>query len=324
MIKTEQINGTRGIAFHAAYEQFLLRCDSQNLSPGTVAWYRQILGGLERFLAGRYEILHMEEILPSHIRAYLSERKARGISSETTHRTYGGLRCFFKFLKRDSIIPSDSMLLVEKPRRERHLIQPLSSAQVLALLDQLESRSFLGLRNRLAMLLMLDSGLRLSEILTLRQCDVDMGAGSLLVMGKGRKERKVPFASVTRKALESYLRLRQRIQTDSGLLIVSQYGQRLTSRHIQLLVRRLGRNAGIQGVRVSPHTLRHTCATQYIRNGGDPFSLQAILGHSTLEMVRNYVNLANRDVYDQHKKFSPMDRLLSPVMPGNEGSAPTA
>ncbi len=69
--------------------------------------------------------------------------------------------------------------------------------------------------------------------------------------------------------------------------------------------------SGIRGVRVSPHTLRHTCATQYIRNGGDPFSLQQILGHSTLEMVRNYVNLASRDVYDAHRRFSPMDRLLS-------------
>lgn len=315
MTQTEHTAGYRGIAFRDAYEQFLLRCDSQNLSPGTVAWYRQILGGLERFLAERYEILKMEEIGPGHIRAYLSEQKSRGISSETTHRTYGGLRCFFKFLKRDGIIRSNSMELVEKPRRERHLIQPLTSTQVLGLLDQLDNRSFLGQRNRLVMLLMLDSGLRLSELLTLRQCDVDMAAGALLVMGKGRKERKVPFASVTRKALESYLRVRQGIPTDSGLLIVSQHGQRLTSRHIQLLVRRLGRNAGIQGVRVSPHTLRHTCATQYIRNGGDPFSLQSILGHSTLEMVRNYVNLANRDVYEQHRKFSPMDRLL--IVPPN-------
>lgn len=317
MMKADQTVAVRTVTFRAAYEQFLLRCDSRNLSPGTLAWYRQILGGLERFLAERYEILDMEEIEPGRLRAYLSEQKSRGIASETTHRTYGGLRCFFKFLRRDGIIVSNPMELVERPRRERHLIKPLTAAQVLALLDQLDSRSFLGLRNRLAMLLMLDSGLRLSEVLTLRQCDVDMAAGALLVMGKGRKERKVPFANVTRKAIESYLRVRARIQTDSGLLIISRHGQRLTSRHIQLLVRRLGRGAGIQDVRVSPHTLRHTCATQYIRNGGDPFSLQAILGHSTLEMVRNYVNLANRDVYDQHRKFSPMDRLLDAVSPVN-------
>ena len=92
-------------------------------------------------------------------------------------------------------------------------------------------------------------------------------------------------------------------------MFVSRCGRRLTSRHVQIMVRRYGRHAEIQGVRVSPHTLRHTFATQYIRNGGDPFSLQAILGHSTLEMVRNYVNLASRDVAIQHKKFSPLDRL---------------
>lgn len=101
------------------------------------------------------------------------------------------------------------------------------------------------------------------------------------------------------------------IQTDNDLLIVSRRGRRLTSRHVQLMVKRCGRKAAITGVRVSPHTLRHTFATQYIKNGGDAFSLQMILGHTTLEMVRNYVNLASRDVNEQHRKFSPMDRLLT-------------
>jgi integrase/recombinase XerD len=76
------------------------------------------------------------------------------------------------------------------------------------------------------------------------------------------------------------------------------------------LLLRYGRAAGIEGVRISPHTLRHTFAVLYIRNGGDSFSLQEILGHSTLEMTRRYVNLASRDVAEQHKKFSPMDALL--------------
>src|SRR5271168_2940756 len=74
-------------------------------------------------------------------------------------------------------------------------------------------------------------------------------------------------------------------------------------------MKRYGRQAGIEGVRVSPHTLRHTFAVMYIRNGGDSFSLQEILGHSTLEMTRRYVHLARRDVAEQHKKFSPMEAL---------------
>ena len=305
----------RRVAFRQAYEQFHLRCFSRNLSPGTLAWYKQVLTGLERFLARRYEVLHMEGIEPGHLRAYLCELRARDISSETVHRTYGGLRCFFKFLLREGTLRHNPMELVEKPKRERHLIQPLSAEQILALLDQLDTESFLGRRNRVAMLLMLDSGLRLSEVLTLRLLNVDMETGSALVMGKGRKERRVPFANTTRQALETYLTLRRKIPVPSDLLIITSKGRGLTSRHLQIMIQRMGKKAGIEGVRVSPHTLRHTCATQYIRNGGDPFSLQAILGHSTLEMVRNYVNLASRDVYEQHRKFSPMDRLMQQAAP---------
>lgn len=101
-------------------------------------------------------------------------------------------------------------------------------------------------------------------------------------MGKGRKERRVPFAKVTRQALETYLIARRRIVVASDLLFISRQGGELTSRHVQIMVKRFGECAGIQGVRVSPHTLRHTCATQY----------------------------------DAHRKFSPMDRLLVPIPEG--------
>lgn len=300
--------------FREAYEEFRLRCDSRNLSEGTLAWYRQILGGLERFLVLRYQLTRMDEITAGHLRAYLSQLKARELSSETVHRTYGGFRCFFKFLLRERLMQSNPMELVERPKRERHLIQPLDAKQVLALLEQTDPKTFLGLRNKVLMLLMLDSGLRLTEALRLKLPNVDVAGGTVLVMGKGRKERRVPFAKVTRHALEVYLAARRRVVVPSDLLFISRHGGELTTRHVQIMVKRYGERAGIQGVRVSPHTLRHTCATQYIRNGGDPFSLQQILGHSTLEMVRNYVNLANRDVYDAHRKYSPMDRLLSPPM----------
>lgn len=303
----------KAASFQQAYEEFRLRCDSRNLSAGTLAWYAQVVGGLGRFLPARYEVTRIEEVTAGHLRAYLSQMKARGLSSETVHRTYGGLRCFFKFLLRERVIAQNPMELVERPKRERHLIQPLNHEQVRALLEQADPKSFLGLRNKVLMLLMLDSGLRLTEALRLRLASVDLKGGTVVVMGKGRKERRVPFAKVTHQALETYLAARRRLVVPSELLFISRHGGELTSRHVQIMIRRYGERAGISGVRVSPHTLRHTCATEYIKNGGDPFSLQQILGHSTLEMVRNYVNLASRDVYDAHRRFSPMDRLHSPT-----------
>ena len=130
----------RRIALRQAYEQFRLRCESRNLSPGTLLWYRQILGGMERFLSTCFEVLYLDEVNAGHLRAYLCDLKGRGICSETVHRTYGGLRCFFKFLLREGTLRRNPMELVEKPRRERHLIQPLKAEQVLALLDQLDTK----------------------------------------------------------------------------------------------------------------------------------------------------------------------------------------
>lgn len=188
-----------GTPFWQAYEQFHLRCDSQNLSPGTMLWYRQIARGLERFLVQSRAPDDVETIAARHIRGYFSALRSGGMSSETAHRYYGGLRCLFKFWRREGILKDNPMELVEKPRRERHMIRPLTPEQVHSLLEQVGAADFLSLRNRALMLLMLDSGLRLTEALTLRLNHLDLEGGTALVMGKGRKEstlrqRRAPSA----------------------------------------------------------------------------------------------------------------------------------
>lgn len=174
-------------------------------------------------------------------------------------RDYGAIKCFFRFLSRERLIPQNPITLVEKPRMEKKLIRPLSG-------------------------------------------------GVLKIMGKGAKEREVPFGSTAKQALWNYL-LRRGDIPGQDLLFVSQHGLRLCRRMLDRSFARLGERAGIKGVRVSPHTPRHTFATQYIRNGGDAFSLQKILGHSTLDMVKVYVGLADQDVAVLHRKFSPMDHM---------------
>jgi len=194
---------------------------------------------------------------------------------------------------------------VEKPRRERHIIQPLNMAQVHTLLKMPPLKTPQGVRDRALMLLMVDSGLRLSEAISLKTEKIYWEDGLVTVMGKGRKERVVPIGGTTKAALQEYARVRKAI--DVPYFFLSRRGYQMKNRYVQVAMRRYGRTAGISGVRVSPHTLRHTFAIQYIKNGGDAFSLQSILGHSTLDMVRNYVNLAQQDVTIQHRKFSPVD-----------------
>lgn len=295
------------ISLRNAVESFLLRCRAQNLSPLTLGWYRGILGALCAFLQAQ-GIEEIRAVTPTHIRAHLSQLRDTGHKSGTVFRTYGALRCFFSFLSRERLIPASPMSLVEKPRKERTFIQALNLDQIRLLLAQPDKSKFAGLRAWTMMVLILDTGLRVSEVLKLRRDQVSFQSNALRVMGKGGKEREVPFGTNAKQALWQYS---VRVGEVSGqdFFFVDQHGRRLDARWLQIQLRDYGRSAGIQGVRVSPHTLRHSFATQYILNGGDAFSLQKLLGHSCLDMVRVYVDLANHDVALQHRKYSPIDKI---------------
>ena len=289
-----------------AYTSFIARCHSKNLSRGTIAWYGQILKALYAFLNSK-GISDFRDVTTAHLREYLGWRRANDLSSETVLRQWGALKCFFRFLYEDQVIPKNPMSRVERPKRERHLIKPFDMVQLQKLLEQPDPQKRSGLEDRAMILLMADSGLRLSEVIGLKMQEIHWDDKIVTVLGKGRKERSVPIGHNSMAALRKYLEVRG---PGGQFVFVGLDGKQHTPKCIQNRLRRYGMRAGITGVRVSPHTMRHTFAIQYIRNGGDTFSLQDILGHSSLDMVRNYVNLARRDVSEQHSKFSPMDTLL--------------
>ena len=191
---------------------------------------------------------------------------------------------------------------------EKKLIRPLSMDQIRQLLGAYNQKLFPSHTAWTVMVLILDTGLRISEVSGLRTDEIDFQGGVLRVMGKGNKERQVPFGSTSKQALWNYMARRGEVP-DQGLMFVNRFGGKLCRLWIQKNMRLLSRRLGIKGVRVSPHTLRHTFAINYIKNGGDAFSLQRILGHSSLDMVKIYVSLADQDVATMYRKFSPMDRL---------------
>lgn len=297
-----------------ACESFLSRCVALNLADGSVAWYRRILRDMAAFLAGK-GVTELKDVSPTLLRDCLTSLRGKGQAAETVFRSYGAMRCAFRFWKREGRIASNPMELVERPRRERVLIRPMSPDQASRLLEQPDAKTLEGLRDRGLMMLMLDSGLRVSEALSLEADRIDWLNCVLTVMGKGRKERSVPFSSRTCQAMLEYARKRGQGRVQAPQFFLGPRGRPLDRSNIRKMVAACGRKAEIVGVRVSPHTLRHTFAVLYIRNGGDSFSLQEILGHSTLDMTRRYVHLARRDVAEQHKKFSPMESLVKILSP---------
>lgn len=166
-----------------------------------------------------------------------------------------------------------------------------------------------SIRDRAILLVLLDTGLRLGELVRLSVGDVDLIEGRCRVMGKGAKERVVPIGGRTRRAVRAWVVTRRRVG-NSDPLFVSRRGGRLTPRAVQQLIHRLAIAADIS-TRCSPHVLRHSFARAFLANGGDVFSLQRILGHSpsSLQVTRRYVQLLDDDLRAVHRRVSPVDRL---------------
>jgi site-specific recombinase XerD len=167
------------------------------------------------------------------------------------------------------------------------------------------------MRNKVMFMLLLDTGLRIGELIGLKMDDIHINDGLMKVMGKGKKERMVPIGNKAQKALQSYLFRHRPKPAHSGIenAFLSIFGTPITENGVELMFSRLAKKSGIN--RLHAHLCRHTFATMFLLNGGDVFTLQQILGHTTLEMVRNYVTLASNHIAMQHHKYSPLDRLSS-------------
>ena len=233
-----------------------------------------------------------------------TEEKLSPQSIETYARA---IRAFFGFLHREELIESNPMQKVKMPKVPIKVVPTFSQQEVETLLAQPDRNSARGYRDYVIMLTFYDTAARLSELAGLREGDIDFNNGYLKVMGKGSKERLVPFGQKVAKALLKY-RIKHRpepIGTDRFFLTVD--GRPLEAERLEKVVREYGQKACLG--RCYPHKLRHTSSVAYLRNGGDPFTLQKKLGHSSLQMTRHYSNLADSDIRAAHLKHSPADRL---------------
>ncbi len=295
------------LTWDKAMRLFLLRCRSNNLSAGTQALYTIRLNLWREWLSANGNSSPFE-IRADDLRGFLEAMKASGWKDDTTDSAFRILRTFFRWLEREGLVLVNAMARVERPRRERRLIRPFSEEQLRAFLGVINTRTAVGSRDFALCVLLADTGLRISEALSLGLPDLDFGEGVARVLGKGRRERVVPLGQTVKRALLDWLKARGEI-AGMDRVFCNRFGQPLHRRTILQTVHEYGRKAGIEGVRVSPHTLRHTFAVTYLRNGGDVLTLQKILGHATLEMTRRYAELADSDSITRHRQASPLDRM---------------
>ena len=201
------------------------------------------------------------------------------------------------------------------PKAPQKIIPTFSEQQVRALLAQVDTISPTGFRDYTIFLLLLDTMLRVSELTGCLMEDLNLEARSLRVWGKGAKQRTVPFGRTAQKALWKYITIyRPEPQSPrQDMLFLTADGRPMTKHRIETILKAYGQKADIKGVRVSPHTFRHTGAVEFLRNDGDLFTLQRIMGHSSLQVLRGYVNLSQGDLARVHEKASPLDNLGLPA-----------
>lgn len=299
---------------------FILSCRTEGKSPRTVEWYDSFLTRFYHFLNSNGLPASLDLIEKQHIRAFIhylqTDAKTpycgKSLSPFTIQGYVRSLKSFFSWLVREEYLDSNIMTSIPVPKAPSKIVNTFSSEQLKKLITICQVSDNNSCRNSAIILLMLDCGIRVSELVNINLSDVNMNEGFIKIrIAKGGKERLVPVGSVILRVFWKYInQSRPKPLTDRiDRLFLNSNGLPLTKNGIQQMLRRLGKNAGISGVRCSPHTLRHTFAKNYLLNGGDIFSLQRILGHSSLASVRIYLNLFAGDIKKQHQRFSPVDTM---------------
>jgi len=274
-----------------AVEGFMLACQARKLSEHTMTDYRRTLKKFRDYIGVDPDVT---SISAENLNRFLASQPW---SAKTVLNYHIGLSALWTWMIRQGYTEKHLLRVVERPRPQKVAIQPFSESEIRAMLQAISGRRGEE-RYRAVIYLLLDTGLRASELCGLQRGDIDLGNLRVRVVwesGKGKKERYIPISQRTATAIFSYL-------TD-----VSGRPFNLTRSALTHHLDKIGQRAGVANVHA--HRFRHTFAIMYLRNGGDPYTLQEILGHSTMEMVRKYLYIAEVDVENAHRKASPIDNM---------------
>jgi integrase/recombinase XerD len=301
------------IDFSSAVDLFLREAKIKNLSGYTIRHYRQELNKFKKNMEQQGLSANPCDITSSMVKEHLIlYMMKKGNQAKTINMLLGTLTTFFNYLVDEKHLSSNPMKTVKKLKFRKNIIQTFSKDQIHQLLSQTDKTTFVGVRDHAIILLFLETGIRTNELVHIQIGDIKWGDNVILITeGKGNKSRYVPMQRTMKRVLRKYVSTRG-IDIMSQFLFLNIDYEQLSVRQVQDHISKYGKLANITNVRCSPHTLRHTFAKMSVLSGANIFVLQAILGHSTLEVTRNYVNLFTPEVYELHKKFSPVEILSEP------------
>jgi len=287
----------------------------RNASPHTVRNYRSDLLQFRDFLAAGLgtDSVDIKSVDALSIRGFLGALFEKQEKKSSIARKLSAVRAFFKFLRRDGVLEENPSAIVSTPKQDKTLPRIMTEEEMNTFLDRLAEATKTGdpamRRDRALLELLYASGLRVSELVGLDLRSLNFGDGMLLVRGKGRKERIVPFGSKARHAIEDYLPIRQRTllerkKSGQQALFLNVWGERLTTRSVDRLVKSYVRQYG-PSVKVSPHSMRHAFASHLLTEGADLRAIQEMLGHTSLATTQKYTQVSIKQLIDVYDKTHP-------------------
>jgi integrase/recombinase XerD len=277
----------------------------RGLAKNTIDAYGRDLAKFARFLKSKDR--HPRQLRYGELNEFFRKLSGQGLSAKSIARCLNAVRMFYRFLITEKVVTEDPTAQIRAPRTWKTLPRFLNLDEVDRLLAAPDTSTPLGLRDAAMVNLLYATGLRVSELVTLRVQEINLTGGYLTCVGKGNKERLVPMGRTASQTLSTYLdRGRSTIRGSSGThtLFVNSRGGRLTRQGFWKILKKHGRAIGLRG-KFSPHVLRHSFATHLLERGADLRSVQMMLGHADISTTQIYTHINRERLRRIYRDFHP-------------------
>ncbi len=278
----------------------------KGLAKNTLESYERDLKGFLSYLQ-KEAVGGVEEIKRSHILGYMAHLRSKGLAASTVSRSLASIRSFFHFLLKERYVQENPANDMESPKQEKKLPKVLSMSEIDFLLNQPDESKTSGIRDKAMLELLYATGIRVTELIDLCLNDVNTESGYIRCLGKGSKERIVPIGTLAIQKVKDYIgkgRPKMVKELNEQALFVNQHGHRLTRQGFWKILKKYGRQAGINK-EITPHTLRHSFATHLLENGADLRSVQEMLGHADISTTQIYTQVSKRKLRDVYERSHP-------------------
>ncbi|EHQ90205.1 tyrosine-type recombinase/integrase [Desulfosporosinus youngiae] len=312
----------RSTQFEASIEEFMLYCSSKNLSKKTIKSYEQTLNLFALYLKEENQIERIEDVKKTHIRLYVKYLQDRGkykvntpynrtdkgkdISVNTINNYVRNIKVFFNWLSEEDELNKNPVEKIKLLKGTERLKPLLTEQEIISILSCFDKTKFNGYRNYMITILILDTGCRITECLSIKDDDINLQNKTIVLRNtKNKKERLVFFSTKLKNNLQRWMRYKDRYM-NNDLLFPTNRGTLFSICNYEKVLNRIGKKLGVE---LFPHRLRASFAQYYLLNGGDLITLGRILGHSSPEVTKIYLQLDDQSIQKQHIKFSPLNGM---------------